>query len=181
MNVNDELEKFRQRKAQEFFTKELPERLKGFEAALEGTSEEIERKLEDQKEIYILNFWNKLDKLEEQKKKSLELAEKTAGISCENEEKLLASEIIADQSAEIEKLKAELLKARNDAKAFEEDWQYVLDQRELLRAQLDIITFTLKFYDFGCLENVQNVVRVMYELQPPKEEDEQEGEHNEKV
>lgn len=101
--------------------------------------------------------------------------------SCEDEAPTLASEIIADQDAEIKKLKEELLKARNDAKAFEEDWQYVLDQRELLRAQLDIITFTLKFYDFGCLENVQNVVRAMYELQPPREEDEQEGEHNEKV
>lgn len=101
--------------------------------------------------------------------------------SCEDEAPTLASEIIADQDAEIKKLKEELLKARNDAKAFEEDWQYVLDQRELLRAQLDIITFTLKFYDFGCLENVQNIVRAMYELQPPKEEDEQEGEYNEKV
>lgn len=101
--------------------------------------------------------------------------------SCEDEAPPLASEIIADQDAEIEKLKEELLKARNDAKAFEENWQYVLDQRELLRAQLDIITFTLKFYDFGCLENAQNVVRAMYKLQPPKEEDEQEGEHNEKV
>lgn len=101
--------------------------------------------------------------------------------SCEDEAPTLASEIIADQDAEIKKLKEELRKARNDAKAFEDDWQYVLDQRELLRAQLDIITFALKFYDFGCLENAQNVVRAMYKLQPPKEEDEQEGEHNEKV
>ncbi|WP_287649946.1 hypothetical protein [Blautia sp.] len=101
--------------------------------------------------------------------------------SCEDEAPTLASEIIADQEAEIEKLKEELQKARNDAKAFEDDWQYVLDQRELLRAQLDIITFALKFHDFGCLENAQNVVRAMYKLQPPKEEDEQEGEHNEKV
>lgn len=36
MNKNNELEKFRQRKAQEFFTQELPNRLKGFKAALEG-------------------------------------------------------------------------------------------------------------------------------------------------
>lgn len=90
MNVNDELEKFRQEKAQEFFTKELPERLKGFETALEGTPEEIERKPE------------------EQKKKSFELAGDNTDILCENKEKPLASEIIADQSAEIEKLKAEL-------------------------------------------------------------------------
>lgn len=58
MNKNNKLEKFRQRKAQEFFTQELPE--------------------------------------------------DDADILCENEEKPLASEIIADQSAEIEKLKAEL-------------------------------------------------------------------------
>jgi len=85
MNVNDELEKFRQRKAQEFFTQELPNRLKGFKAALEGTPEEIKKK-----------------------KKTLELAGKTADILCNGEERSLASEIIADQSAEIEKLKAEL-------------------------------------------------------------------------
>lgn len=108
MNINDELEKFRQREAQEFFTQELPNRLKGFKAALEGTPEEIEKKLEDQKEIYILNFWDKLDELEEQKKKTLELARDVADILCENEEKPLASEIIADQQEEIEKLKAEL-------------------------------------------------------------------------
>lgn len=108
MNINNELEKFRQREAQEFFTQELPNRLKGFKAALEGTPEEIEKKLEDQKEIYILNFWDKLDELEEQKKKTLELARDVADILCENEEKPLASEIIADQQEEIEKLKAEL-------------------------------------------------------------------------
>lgn len=108
MNINSELEKFRQREAQEFFTQELPNRLKGFKAALEGTPEEIEKKLEDQKEIYILNFWDKLDELEEQKKKTLELARDVADILCENEEKPLASEIIADQQEEIEKLKAEL-------------------------------------------------------------------------
>lgn len=39
MNMHDKLEKFRQEKAKDFFTKELPERLKGFEAALEGTPE----------------------------------------------------------------------------------------------------------------------------------------------
>ena len=93
--------------------------------------------------------------------------------SCEGKQ-TLASEIIADQSAEIEQLKAKLQEARNDAKAFEEDWKFVLSQRDILRAQLDIIAFALKFYDFGCLENAQNVVRAMYKLQPPEEEDEQE-------
>lgn len=174
MNINSALEKFRQEKAQEFFTKELPERLEGFKAALEGTPEEIERKLEDQKEIYTLNFWDELDALEEQKKKTFELARDTADILCENEEKPLASEIIADQSAEIEKLKAKLQEARDDAEAFEENWKFVLDQREMLRAQLDIIAFALKFHDYECLETAQHFVRTMYNQQPPEEEQEQE-------
>lgn len=108
MNINNELEKFRQRKAQEFFTQELPNRLKGFKAALEGTPEEIKKKLDDQEEIYVLDFWDKLDELTEQEKKTLELAGKTADVLCEGEEKPLASEIIADQQEEIENLKAEL-------------------------------------------------------------------------
>lgn len=105
---NNKLEKFRQRKAQEFFTQELPNRLKGVKAALEGTPEEIKKKLDDQEEIYVLDFWDKLDELTEQKKKTLELAGKTADILCKGEERSLASEIIADQQEEIENLKAEL-------------------------------------------------------------------------
>lgn len=101
---NNKLEKFRQRKAQEFFTQELPNRLKGFKAALEGTPEEIKKKLDDQEEIYVLDFWDKLDELTEQK----ELAGKTADILCKGEERSLASEIIADQQEEIKNLKAEL-------------------------------------------------------------------------
>ena len=114
MNKNNELEKFRQRKAQEFFTQELPNRLKGFKAALEGTPEEIKEKLDDQEEIYVLDFWDKLDELTEQEKKTLELAGKTADVLCEGEEKSLASEIIADQQEEIENLKAEVQKFKTE-------------------------------------------------------------------
>ena len=114
MNINNELEKFRQRKAQEFFTQELPNRLKGFKAALEGTPEEIKKKLDDQEEIYVLDFWDKLDKLTEQEKKTLELAGKTADVLCEGEEKPLASEIIADQQEEIELLKEEVKALRSE-------------------------------------------------------------------
>lgn len=149
MNINNELEKFRQEKAQEFFTKELPERLKGFRAALEGTPEEIEKKLENQKEIYTLNFWDELDALEEQKKKSFELARDTADILCENEEKTLASEIIADLNEHMEKLR---------------------NQREILQMQIDIINFVLKVNDYGCLETLCNHVRTVYNQQIENQE-----------
>ena len=166
MNINNELEKFRQEKAQEFFTQELPNRLKGFEAALEGTPEEIERKLEDQKEIYILNFWNKLDELEEQKKKSLELARDAADILCENEEKPLASEIIADQQEEIENLKAELQETKK-----KRDFWHSYASNQLRK--LDIINFTIQLYSEKTINFLYGVARSSFQNQKEQEQEEE--------
>lgn len=159
----NELEKFRQRKAQEFFTQELPNRLKGFKAALEGTPEEIKKKLDDQEEIYVLDFWDKLDKLTEQEKKTLELAGKTADVLCEGEEKPLASEIIADQQEEIENLKKKL-------KATERDRELFFEQKSVTVMQNDIINFVLNVNDYEYLETLQNHVRTVYNQQIKKQE-----------
>ena len=161
MNINNELEKFRQRKAQEFFTQELPNRLKGFKAALEGTPEEIKKKLDDQEEIYVLDFWDKLDKLTEQEKKTLELAGKTADVLCEGEEKPLASEIIADQQEEIENLKKKL-------KATERDRELFFEQKSVTVMQNDIINFVLNVNDYEYLETLQTHVRTVYNQQIKK-------------
>lgn len=161
MNKNNELEKFRQRKAQEFFTQELPNRLKGFKAALEGTPEEIKEKLDDQEEIYILDFWDKLDELTEQEKKTLELAGKTADVLCEGEEKPLASEIIADQQEEIENLKKKL-------KATERDRDLFFEQKSVTVMQNDIINFVLNVNDYEYLETLQNHMRTVYNQQIKK-------------
>ena len=163
MNINNELEKFRQRKAQEFFTQELPNRLKGFKAALEGTPEEIKKKLDDQEEIYVLDFWDKLDKLTEQEKKTLELAGKTADVLCEGEEKPLASEIIAGQQEEIENLKKKL-------KATERDRELFFEQKSVTVMQNDIINFVLNVNDYEYLETLQNHVRTVYNQQIKKQE-----------
>lgn len=163
MNKNNELEKFRQRKAQEFFTQELPNRLKGFKAALEGTPEEIKEKLDDQEEIYILDFWDKLDELTEQEKKTLELAGKTADVLCEGEEKPLASEIIADQQEEIENLKKKL-------KATERDRDLFFEQKSVTVMQNDIINFVLNVNDYEYLETLQNHMRTVYNQQIKKQE-----------
>ena len=164
MNINNELEKFRQRKAQEFFTQELPNRLKGFKAALEGTPEEIKKKLDDQEEIYVLDFWDKLDKLTEQEKKTLELAGKTADVLCEGEEKPLASEIIADQQEEIENLKKKL-------KATERDRELFFEQKSVTVMQNDIINFVLNVNDYEYLETLQNHVRTVCNQQIRKQDD----------
>lgn len=101
--------------------------------------------------------------------------------SCEDEAPTLASEIIADQEAEIEKLKEELQKARNDAKAFEDDWKFCSQQKLILMLQIDIINFALKIFDYKCLKMVLSFVKAAYNQQPPEKDDEQEEKHNEKV
>lgn len=166
MNINNELEKFRQEKAQDFFTKELPGRLKGFRAALEGTPEEIEKKLEDQKEIYILNFWDKLDELEEQKKKSFEIAEKTADIPCKGEEKPLASEIIADQQEEIENLKAELREVKK-----KRDFWHSYASNQLRK--LDIINFVIQLYSEKTINFLYGVAKSSFQNQKEQEQEEE--------
>ena len=166
MNINNELKKFCQEKAQEFFTQELPNRLKGFEAALEGTPEEIKKKLEDQKEIYTLNFWDKLDELEEQKKKSLELERDTADILCENEEKPLATEIIADQQEEIENLKAELQETKK-----KRDFWHSYASTQLRK--LDIINFTIQLYSEKTINFLYGVARSSFQNQKEQEQEEE--------
>ena len=166
MNINSELEKFRQKKAQEFFTQELPNRLKGFKAALEGTPEEIEKKLEDQKEIYILNFWDKLDELEEQKKKSLELERDTADILCEDEEKPLASETIADQQEEIENLKAEL----QEIKKKRDFWR---SHANIQLRKLDTINFVIQLYSEKTINFLYGVARSSFQNQKEQEQEEE--------
>lgn len=166
MNINNELEKFRQEKAQEFFTKELPERLKGFRAALEGTPEEIKKKLDDQEEIYVLDFWDKLDELTEQEKKILELAGKTADILCKGEERSLSSEIIADQSAEIEKLKAEL----QEIKKKRDFWR---SHANIQLRKLDTINFVIQLYSEKTINFLYGVARRSFQNQEEQEQEEE--------
>lgn len=96
--------------------------------------------------------------------------------SCEDEAPTLASEIIADQDAEIKKLKEELLKARNDAKASEDDWEFCSQQKSILMLQIDIINFALKIFDYKCLKMALSFVKAAYNQQPPEKDDEQEVE-----
>lgn len=93
-----------------------------------------------------------------------------------SEKQPLASEIIAEQAAEIEKLKAELQEARNDAKAFEDDWEFCAQQKLIFMLQIDIINFALKIFDYKCLKMALSFVKAAYNQQSPEEEEEQEVE-----
>lgn len=96
--------------------------------------------------------------------------------SCEDEAPTLASEIIADQKAEIEKLKEELQKARNNAKAFEDDWEFCSQQRLIFMLQIDIINFVLQIFDYKSLKMALSFVKAAYNQQPPEKDDDQEAE-----
>lgn len=116
MNVNDELEKFRQRKAQEFFTQELPE--------------------------------------------------DDADILCENEEKPLASEVIADQQEEIENLKAELQETKK-----KRDFWHSYASNQLRK--LDIINFIIQLYSEKTINFLYGVAKSSFQNQKEQEQEEE--------
>lgn len=78
----------------------------------------------------------------------------------------LATEIVSD-------LKKQLQEAKEETEAVTEDWLFVLNQREILRAKIDIIKFVLKFHDYKCLEMARNFVRAAYNQQPKEREEEE--------
>lgn len=81
--------------------------------------------------------------------------------SCKNP--TLASEIIAEQAAEIENLKKKL-------KATERDRELFFEQKSVTVMQNDIINFVLNVNDYEYLETLQNHVRTVYNQQIKKQE-----------
>lgn len=176
---------------QEFYTKRLPKRTEKFKRKYTGEPEELQKAIEefetrtageysevidekltiicgDMREKFYHEILAKLDQL------STGMPDKA---NCPKlDRQPIASEIIADQSAEIEKLKAELLKARNDAKASEDDWEFCSQQKSILMLQIDIINFALKIFDYKCLKMALSFVKAAYNQQPPEKDDEQEVE-----
>lgn len=116
MNKNNKLEKFRQRKAQEFFTQELPE--------------------------------------------------DDADILCENEEKPLASEVIADQQEEIENLKAELQETKK-----KRDFWHSYASNQLRK--LDIINFIIQLYSEKTINFLYGVAKSSFQNQKEQEQEEE--------
>ena len=204
--IKEELEEYEKLQWEVYYRTLLPDFMQQFEDDYAGKPEDKEQALKDHEAALIARHMPRVQRSLDKKREELtskylrELNERLE--SAQNEadqdedewrpedyeeledepealckgDQPLASEIISDQSAEIEKLKAKLQEARNDAKAFEEDWKFVLSQRDILRAQLDIIAFALKFHNYECLEMAQHFVRTAYNQQPPEEKDEQEVE-----
>lgn len=83
--------------------------------------------------------------------------------SCEGKQPL-ASEIIAEQKKEIEKLKKTLEET-------EEDWELLADQRRIFMYQIDIINTALQIYDYDSLKMALSFVKAAYRQQLPEKED----------
>ena len=176
---------------QEFYTKRLPKRTEKFKRKYTGKPEELPKAIEefeartageysevidekltticgDMREKFYHEILAKLDQL------SAGMPDKADSPKLDNQ--TIASEIICDLEAEIKKLKAELLKARNDVKAFEDDWEFCSQQKSILMLQIDIINFALKIFDYKCLKMALSFVKAAYNQQPPEKDDEQEVE-----
>lgn len=177
---------------QEFYTKRLPKRTEKFKRKYTGEPEELQKAIEefetrtageysevidekltiicgDMREKFYHEILAKLDQL------STGMPDKAAD-SPKLDNQTIASEIITDQKAEIEKLKEELRKARNDVKAFEDDWEFCSQQKSILMLQIDITNFALKIFDYKCLKMALSFVKAAYNQQPPEKDDEQEVE-----
>ena len=177
---------------QEFYTKRLPKRTEKFKRKYTGEPEELQKAIEefetrtageysevidekltiicgDMREKFYHEILAKLDQL------STGMPDKAAD-SPKLDNQTIASEIITDQKAEIEKLKEELRKAGNDVKAFEDDWEFCSQQKSILMLQTDIINFALKIFDYKCLKMALSFVKAAYNQQPPEKDDEQEVE-----
>lgn len=171
---------------QEFYTKRLPKRTEKFKRKYTGKPEELPKAIEefeartageysevidekltticgDMREKFYHEILAKLDQF-------------SAGMPDKANCPKLDKQTIADQEAEIKKLKAELLKARNDVKAFEDDWEFCSQQKSILMLQIDIINFALKIFDYKCLKMALSFVKAAYNQQPPEKDDEQEVE-----
>lgn len=184
--ITEKIDQEERRLWQEFYTKRLPKRTEKFKRKYTGKPEELPKAIEefeartageysevidekltticgDMREKFYHEILAKLDQF-------------SAGMPDKANCPKLDKQTIADQEAEIKKLKAELLKARNDVKAFEDDWEFCSQQKSILMLQIDIINFALKIFDYKCLKMALSFVKAAYNQQPPEKDDEQEVE-----
>ena len=169
--INEELKKYEKLQWEMYYRTLLPERMQQFEQEYTGTPEDKEQAMKQHKAELMAKHAGRIQRLLNQKREKLT-------VECLEEliDRLETAQHEADQDAEIKKLKEELLKARNDAKAFEDDWEFCSQQKSILMLQIDIINFALKIFDYKCLKMALSFVKAAYNQQPPEKDDEQEVE-----
>lgn len=154
-----------------FYSKTLPKRLEEFEKSFNGSPAELEVALTgrerflvscQKKEVETALDAEKVKLMQSYLEDAIERLDQIESTS-EKEEKPLASEIIAEQAAEVERLKKKL-------KATERDRDLFFEQKSVTVMQNDIINFVLNVNDYEYLETLQNHVRTVYNQQIKNQE-----------
>ena len=171
---------------QEFYTKRLPKRTEKFKRKYTGKPEELPKAIEEfetraageyievidekltticgeMREKFYHEILAKLDQL------SAGMPDKADSPKLDNQ--TIASEVITDQEAEIEELKLKLQET-------EELRDLYYNQKSVAMMQLDIVNFASHIYSEETLAFIYGVAKSSYKREI---EQEQEGEHNEKM
>ena len=160
---------------QRFYNKTLPKRLESFKKSFKGDQRELEVALQGRREFLIncqadeisnaldkenerlvmIHFNDAINRLEQLTKDALDKADHP---------QTLASEIIADQAAEVQELQEKLAEAEHDRDLFYE-------QKSVYMMQLDIIGFVSRIHDPKLLKFAYNSAKVCYNQQCTNEQE----------
>lgn len=157
-----------------FYSKTLPKRLEEFEKSFNGSPAELEAALTgrerflvscQKKEIETALDAEKVKLMQSYLEDAIERLDRMKSIP-EKEEKPLASEIIAEQAAEVERLKAELQEAEK-----KRDFWHSHASTQLRK--LDIINFVTQLYGEKMVNFLYGVAKSSFQSQKEQEQEEE--------
>ena len=157
-----------------FYNKTLPKRLEEFEKSFPGSPAELEVALTGRERFLVSCQKKEVETALEAEKGRLMQSYLEDAIerldhmksTPEKEEKPLASEIIAEQAAEVEKLKAELQETEELR-----DLYYL--QKSVCQMQLDIVNFITHIYSKETLSFIYGIAKSTYTHQFEEEQEEE--------
>ena len=155
-----------------FYNKTLPKRLEEFEKSFPGSPDELEVALTGRERFLVSCQKKEIETALDTEKGRLmqsyleDAIERLDQIESTPEEKPLASEIIAEQAAEVEKLKAELQET-------EELRDLYYFQKSVCQMQLDIVNFITHIYSKETLSFIYGIAKSTYTHQFEEEQEEE--------
>lgn len=157
-----------------FYSKTLPKRLEEFEKSFPGSTDELEVALTGRERFLVSCQKKEVETALDAEKGRLMQSYLEDAIerldhmksTPEKEEKPLASEIIAEQAAEVEKLKAEL----QEAEKKRDFWR---SHASIQLRKLDIINFVIQLYSEKTINFLYGVAKSSFQNQKEQEQEEE--------
>lgn len=164
----------------DFYNNILPERVKQFKKAYKGKPQKLQKAIEKLEQDAAASYREEIDEqlttlcdglrtqayfdaVKRLDQMQENMPDKVDNPVLDSGNRSLASEIIADQQEEIEKLKVKLQKAESDRDDF-------FAQKSVLIMQQDIINFTMHITDSTLLKQVYGTAKAAYKKQEQEDE-----------